>query len=104
MIRKANNWIRKTNSFPGVTLGKRLMVEATNQTGYEVQEFRPGEGWMPAIEEQVGYADNDTPIYVPLVVATKGLAEQMMEALKVTPGQIQREMRVYPALTFPVKK
>jgi hypothetical protein len=106
MMMQRNGWIKKTNSFAGFTLGKKLMVEAVNHLGYEVQEFRNAkEGWVSAIEEQTGFeADGDTPIYKPMIVGTRGLAEDLMEEMKTLPGRIQRELRVAEVVEFPVKK
>lgn len=104
-IRHSNGWLRKTGSVrPGMTLGNKMQVHASNHLGFEVQELVPGKGWISAILEQKGYqADGDTPIYKPMIVATKGLAEDLMEGLKSMPHGTKNELRVYEAVQFPVK-
>jgi hypothetical protein len=104
MMVQRNSWIRKSNSFPGYTLGKRLMsmVEASNHLGWEVQEFRPGEGWASAIEEVVGYTDDDKAIVKPMIVSSRGLAEGLMSEIETMPRKY-KELRVYEVVKFPVK-
>lgn len=107
MIRHSNGWLKQSSGIkPGFSVGKKLenLIKATNHRGYEVQEYQPGAGWVPAIEKVVGYTADDVSICEPMVVETKAAATALMTELQAMPHRIKRELRVCEAVQFPVKK
>ncbi len=89
---------------------REFAVLAVNHGGFQVENFdpqTPEKGWFPAIEEKIGYEDDQyTPIYKPLEpYKDEATAISVMNYLKDNPYlRKDLEYRVYPVAVEKVKK